>query len=256
MKKKIFAIAAICSVMTFAGCSNSSVEPTVTDAPEVSVSVDESASEEVKKLEEEVEKLEEELKQLEEAAAQDAAEDAVEETAAQAADNADTSTIYEGSTYTIYYDSSKWSNANDMLGAAAALAEQIDGDVSADDVEEMCDAMFYYTVDNGQSNFNVVTQDLGYDIDMDVEVFGPGMEMGFNQMEGYKCLGWEGKEINGNQALIVSVETEQYGLKMKMSQYMFIKDGKQTAFTLTSSPETFDAVMADFEAIINSAVLK
>jgi len=182
-----------------------------------------------------------------EAAAQtEAAAETEAQTEAQAAAS---DGAYSGNGYTLSIDSAKWINGNEMMDAAAAVADEVD---------EMCDAVFYYSDGNGgitPSNFNVVTQDLGVDMAMDPDTFGPIMEQSFNEMEGYSCTGWEGKEINGNTALVVDIDATQMDVTMKMTQYMFIKGGKQIVVTFTAFPDVYDSVKPDFDAVVNSIVL-
>ncbi|MBP1545246.1 MAG: hypothetical protein J6A37_01435 [Oscillospiraceae bacterium] len=165
---------------------------------------------------------------------------------------------YSGNGYTLSVDSAKWINGNELMGEVAAVADEFDAGVSGEQLEDMCDAVFYYSDGNGgitPSNFNVVTQDLGVDMAMDPETFGPIMEQSFNEIEGYSCTGWEGKEINGNTALVVDIDATQMDVTMKMTQYMFIKGGKQIVVTFTAFPDVYDSVKPDFDAVVNSIVL-
>lgn len=171
------------------------------------------------------------------------------------------SSVYDGNYYTITADSEKWTNANELRQAAGEVAESLDNglDLSAEEYAEMCDALFYHnaSAESGfTSNFNIVTQDMGVELDMDASILGPVMEENFNAVEGYECTGWEGITVNGYDCLRTDISAEQLGVKMKMQQYIFLKGGRETVITLTAAEEKFDEAFPDFEEVLNTIVLK
>ncbi len=241
MYKKLTAIAAAMFILTACGAKNTAdTENTPSESPTESVSdtVSEAASE------------------TESETASEA-----ETEAASESEVSTSSDVYDGEYYTITVDPAKWTNANDMRQAAGEVAESLDNglDLSADQYVEMCDAIFSYNdTPEGAfaANFNIVTQDIGVEMDMDAETFGPVMEEGFSGVEGYDFIGWEGAEVNGYNCLITKLNVEQMGIKMKMQQYIFLKGGKQTVVTLTAAEENYDEVFPDFEKAVSTVTLK
>ena len=187
--------------------------------------------------------------------------DAETESDAEAASDTEQSSLYDGSFYTISVDESKWTDAKEYTQAAAEIAESLDNglDFSAQEYVDMCDAMFVYNADADSdfaTNFNIVTQDIGTEVDMDADTLGPLMADSYEGVEGYECTGWESADINGNNCLKITVATEQAGMKMDMLQYIFLKGGKQTVVTLTAKSGETERVLPDFEAIVDTIVLK
>ena len=187
--------------------------------------------------------------------------DAETESDAEAASDTEQSSLYDGSFYTISVDESKWTDAKEYTRAAAEIAESLDNglDFSAQEYVDMCDAMFVYNADADSdfaTNFNIVTQDIGTEVDMDADTLGPLMADSYEGVEGYECTGWESTDINGNNCLKITVATEQAGMKMDMLQYIFLKGGKQTVVTLTAKSGETERVLPDFEAIVDTIVLK
>lgn len=141
------------------------------------------------------------------------------------------------------------------------MAEGLDNglDFTAQEYVDMCDAMFVYNADADSdfaTNFNIVTQDIGTEVDMDADTLGPLMAESYDGVDSYECTGWEGVAVNGNDSLKITVATEQAGMEMDMIQYIFLKGGKQTVVTLTAKKGETERVLPDFEAIVDTIVLK
>lgn len=81
------------------------------------------------------------------------------------------------------------------------------------------------------------------------------MEESYSAVEGYTFLGWESVVINGSDCLKCSLEVEQSGITVRMQQYIFLKNGLQTVFTLTASDDSFETVLPDFEEMISTIYL-
>lgn len=214
-----------------------------TDTPDVSESISETVSD------------------AETSAETEAETDAETESDAEAASDTEQSALYDGSFYTISVDADKWTDAKKYVQAAAEVAEGIDNglDFTAQEYADMCDAMFVYNADADSdfaTNFNIVTQDIGTEVDMDAEALGPLMAESYDGVEAYECKGWEGVTVNGNDSLKITVATEQAGMEMDMIQYIFLKGGKQTVVTLTAKKGETERVLPDFEAIMDTIVLK
>lgn len=191
----------------------------------------------------------------------DAETEAESETESEAASDSEQSSLYDGSFYTISVDADKWTDAKKYVQAAAEVAEGLDNglDFTAQEYVDMCDAMFVYNADADSdfaTNFNIVTQDIGTEVDMDAEALGPLMAESYDGVEAYECKGWEGVTVNGNDSLKITVATEQAGMEMDMIQYIFLKGGKQTVVTLTAKKGETERVLPDFEAIVDTIVLK
>ncbi len=183
------------------------------------------------------------------------------ETESEAASDSEQSSLYDGSFYTISVDADKWTDAKKYVQAAAEVAEGLDNglDFTAQEYADMCDAMFVYNADADSdfaTNFNIVTQDIGSEIDMDADTLGPLMAESYDGVDSYECTGWEGVTVNGNDSLKITVATEQAGMEMDMIQYIFLKGGKQTVVTLTAKKSETERVLPDFEAIVDTIVLK
>lgn len=170
------------------------------------------------------------------------------------------SDVYSGTGYTLKVDPEKWIDVIEYKQKIAETAEEINTelDFSADDYSEMCDAFWVYA-DLADSEFsanvNVVSQDLGADANMDADVIGPYMEESYSAVEGYTFLGWESVVINGYDCLKCGLKVEQSGITVRMQQYIFLKNGLQTVFTLTASDDSFETVLPDFEEMISTIYL-
>lgn len=184
-------------------------------------------------------------------------EETVSETEETADDTAQLTT-FSGDFYTISVDTSKWVDFSEYKQLVAEAAESLDNgiDLTAEDYNELCDVMYMYSDVSKSANVNVVSTDLGVEMDMDAEAVGPLMADSFDAVEGYKCDSWESVTINGENALKLIISADVGGSKTNMVQYQLIKGGKQIAVTLTVvDAETDDALLADFDALVNTIVL-
>ncbi len=184
-------------------------------------------------------------------------EETVSETEETADDTAQLTT-FSGDFYTISVDTSKWVDFSEYKQLVAEAAESLDNgiDLTAEDYNELCDVMYMYSDVSKSANMNVVSTDLGVEMDMDAEAVGPLMADSFDAVEGYKCDSWESVTINGENALKLIISADVGGSKTNMVQYQLIKGGKQIAVTLTVvDAETDDALLADFDALVNTIVL-
>lgn len=184
-------------------------------------------------------------------------EETVSETEETADDTAQLTT-FSGDFYTISVDTSKWVDFSEYKQLVAEAAESLDNgiDLTAEDYNELCDVMYMYSDVSKSANVNVVSTDLGVEMDMDAEAVGPLMADSFDAVEGYKCDSWESVTINGENALKLVISADVGGSKTNMVQYQLIKGGKQIAVTLTVvDAETDDALLADFDALVNTIVL-
>mgnify|MGYP002517002672 CR=1 FL=1 len=248
MNKKI--MAAVAAMLMLTACAGGNTDDKA-DTADVTESVSETVSEAETSAETEGE------------AETDAETEAESETESdsEAASDSEQSPLYDGSFYTISVDADKWTDAKKYVQAAAEVAEGLDNglDFTAQEYVDMCDAMFVYNADadsNFATNFNIVTQDIGTEVDMDAEALGPLMAESYDGVEAYECKGWEGVTVNGNDSLKITVATEQAGMEMDMIQYIFLKGGKQTVVTLTAEKGETERVLPDFEAIMDTIVLK
>ena len=243
MKKKL--VIAVAAVLMLAACSNTgdAIENTTADTASETISVTEPETES-------------------EAATEITTEtEIVSETNTEAETTEDVETdVYSGTGYTLKVDPEKWIDVIEYKQNIAETAEEINTelDFSADDYSEMCDAFWVYA-DLADSEFsanvNVVSQDLGADANMDADVIGPYMEESYSAVEGYTFLGWESVVINDSDCLKCGLEVEQSGITVRMQQYIFLKNGLQTVFTLTASDDSFETVLPDFEEMISTIYL-
>ena len=246
MNKKI--MAAVAAMLMLTACAGGNAADKA-DTADVTESVSETVSEAVTSAETEGE------------AETDAETEAESENDSEAASDSEQSSLYDGSFYTISVDADKWTDAKKYVQAAAEVAEGLDNglDFTAQEYADMCDAMFVYNADADSdfaTNFNIVTQDIGTEVDMDADTLGPLMAESYDGVDSYECTGWEGVTVNGNDSLKITVATEQAGMEMDMIQYIFLKGGKQTVVTLTAKKGETERVLPDFEAIVDTIVLK
>lgn len=240
MNKKI--MAAVAAMLMLTACAGGNAADKA-DTADVTESVSETVSEAVTSAE------------------TDAETEAESENESEAASDPEQSPLYDGSFYTISVDADKWTDAKKYVQAAAEVAEGLDNglDFTAQEYVDMCDAMFVYNADADSdfaTNFNIVTQDIGTEVDMDADTLGPLMAESYDGVDSYECTGWEGVTVNGNDSLKITVATEQAGMEMDMIQYIFLKGGKQTVVTLTAKKSETERVLPDFEAIVDTIVLK
>ena len=189
------------------------------------------------------------------------AETEAETTEAETEETADDTaqlTTFSGDFYTVSVDTSKWVDFSEYKQLAAEAAESLDNgiDLTAEDYNELCDVMYMYSDVSKSANVNVVSTDLGVEMDMDAEAVGPLMADSFDAVEGYKCDSWESVTVNGENALKLVISGDVGGSKTNMVQYQLIKGGKQVVITLTVvDAETDDTLLADFDALVNTVVL-
>lgn len=246
MNKKI--MAAVAAMLMLTACAGGNAADKA-DTADVTESVSETVSEAETSAETDGE------------AETDAETEAESENESEAASDPEQSSLYDGSFYTISVDADKWTDAKKYVQAAAEVAEGLDNglDFTAQEYVDMCDAMFVYNADADSdfaTNFNIVTQDIGSEVDMDADTLGPLMAESYDGVDSYECTGWEGVTVNGNDSLKITVATEQAGMEMDMIQYIFLKGGKQTVVTLTAKKGETERVLPDFEAIVDTIVLK
>lgn len=240
MNKKI--MAAVAAMLMLTACAGGNAADKA-DTADVTESVSETVSEAVTSAE------------------TDAETEAESENESEAASDPEQSPLYDGSFYTISVDADKWTDAKKYVQAAAEVAEGLDNglDFTAQEYADMCDAMFVYNADADSdfaTNFNIVTQDIGTEVDMDADTLGPLMAESYDGVDSYECTGWEGVAVNGNDSLKITVATEQAGMEMDMIQYIFLKGGKQTVVTLTAKKSETERVLPDFEEVVDTIVLK
>lgn len=241
-------MAAVAAMLMLTACAGGNTDDKA-DTADVTESVSETVSEAVTSAETEGE------------AETDAETEAESENESEAASDPEQSSLYDGSFYTISVDADKWTDAKKYVQAAAEVAEGLDNglDFTAQEYVDMCDAMFVYNADADSdfaTNFNIVTQDIGSEIDMDADTLGPLMAESYDGVDAYECTGWEGVTVNGNDSLKITVATEQAGMEMDMIQYIFLKGGKQTVVTLTAKKSETERVLPDFEEVVDTIVLK
>lgn len=241
-------MAAVAAMLMLTACAGGNTDDKA-DTADVTESVSETVSEAETSAETEGE------------AETDAETEAESENESEAASDSEQSSLYDGSFYTISVDADKWTDAKKYVQAAAEVAEGLDNglDFTAQEYVDMCDAMFVYNADADSdfaTNFNIVTQDIGTEVDMDADTLGPLMAESYDGVDSYECTGWEGVAVNGNDSLKITVATEQAGMEMDMIQYIFLKGGKQTVVTLTAKKSETERVLPDFEAIVDTIVLK
>lgn len=246
MNKKI--MAAVAAMLMLTACAGGNTDDKA-DTADVTESVSETVSEAETSAETEGE------------AETDAETEAESENESEAASDSEQSSLYDGSFYTISVDADKWTDAKKYVQAAAEVAEGLDNglDFTAQEYVDMCDAMFVYNADADSdfaTNFNIVTQDIGTEVDMDADTLGPLMAESYDGVDSYECTGWEGVTVNGNDSLKITVATEQAGMEMDMIQYIFLKGGKQTVVTLTAKKGETERVLPDFEEVVDTIVLK
>lgn len=235
MKKKIFAaVLAILTAASMTACGNNG------NSAEV---IDETTSAAVTREESPVET------QAEDNAATEAETEPETETEAAAQDSEN---LHKGDGYTVEVDSAKWMDASDYVKMISEYAEDVDigMDLTAEDIQNMNDGMFYHTNEDG-TNFNIVCNAVGNTDGINI---ADGAEF---MKEQYAAAGmsWtdsELVEINGIEWLKINVETSMQGTNMKMLQCMALANGNQYILTYTANTDKYDSAMADFEDVLNS----
>ncbi|MDE7278339.1 MAG: hypothetical protein K2N26_01250, partial [Oscillospiraceae bacterium] len=151
MKKKIFAvILAVLTAASMAACGNGETDGNGgNDVPDVTTSAE--MTEADSGTEANAETTEETETETENETETDAETENDEGNASAAGD------IYSGNGYTMTVDSEKWTDASDYIKLISEYSAELDMglDVSAEDIENMNDGMFFHASLSG-SNFNIV----------------------------------------------------------------------------------------------------
>ncbi len=166
---------------------------------------------------------------------------------------------FSGTGYKLLIDGGKWIDGTEYIELVAKLAENTeaakDANLTADDLNDMGDAIYYHT-SNG-SNFNVTVAEIG-DVsvidDTVLEQLGALMQEQYNSMTGYACEEYEFVEVNGCKAIkfIITADGPLAGTALKLNAYLLYHDTKQIAVTYTAAAANFDETVADFEEVLNT----
>lgn len=245
MKKKIFAvILAVLTAASMAACGNGETDGNGgNDVPDVT------ASEETTENNSETEETESET----ESETETETESETEQESEADDGNADAAgDVYSGNGYTMVIDEEKWLDASEYLKMISEYSAELDTglDVSAEDIQNMNDGMFYHTNQDG-TNFNIVKTDVGNTGDVDMGQLAEVIKQQY-EASGFTWLDYEINEFDGREWLGVYVETNLSGTDMKMLQYFAIKDGSEYVITYTSGKDLFDAGRSDFDEVMNS----
>lgn len=247
MKKKIFAaILAVLTAASMAACGSGETGGNDgNDVPDVTVSYETTETD------------------SETEAATEAPVETVPETEAEAETEAETENadgnasaagdVYSGTGYTINVDSGKWVDASGYIKLISEYSANMDTglDVSAEDIENMSDGMFFHA-DLSGSNFNIVCNEIGdLGADFDISMFAGLMEEQY-AAAGMTYLGDEVVKHDGKNWLKVDVEMEQSGTSMKMLQYMALNGVNQYVVTYTADKDNYDKTLSDFEEVFDS----
>jgi len=160
--------------------------------------------------------------------------------------------IYSGDGYTMVVDGEKWMDASELLEMISEYSAELDTglDVSAEDIQNMNDGVFYHTNQDG-TNFNIVKTEVGNTGDVDLSQLAEALKQQYEAV-GMIWLDHDINEFDGREWLGVYVETNLSGMDTKMLQYFAIKDGSEYVITYTAGKDLFDAVRSDFDAVMNS----
>lgn len=240
MKKKVFAaVLAVLTAASMAACGNGeTVGNDVSDA---------TTSAEMAEPDSETEANAETPEETESESETESETENDEENAPASAD------VYIGTGYTINVDPEKWTDASDYIKLISEYSAEMDTglDVSAEDIENLNDGMFFHASLTG-SNFNIVCNEIGdLGSDFDISQFAGLMEEQYDAA-GMTYLGDDVIEHNGKNWLKVEVEAEQSGTAMKMLQYMALNGVNQYVITYTADKDNYDSVLSDFEAVFDS----
>ena len=241
MKKKIFAaVLAVLTAASMAACGNGETGGNDgNDVPDVTVSYE--TTESNSETEAPVETVPETETETE------AETENADGNASAAGD------VYSGTGYTNNGDSGKWVDASGYIKLISEYSANMDTglNVSADDIENMSDGMFFHA-DLSGSNFNIVCNEIGdLGADFDISMFAGLMEEQY-AAAGMTYLGDEVVKHDGKNWLKVDVEMEQSGASMKMLQYMALNGVNQYVVTYTSDKDNYDKALSDFEAVFDS----
>lgn len=245
MKKKIFAvILAVLTAASMAACGNGETGGNGgNDVPDVTV------SDEITENNSETEETESET----ESETETETESETEQESEDEDGNADAAgAVYSGNGYTMVIDEEKWLDASEYLKMISEYSAELDTglDVSAEDIQNMNDGMFYHTNQDG-TNFNIVKTDVGNTGDVDLSQLAEALKQQY-EAAGMTWIDYEINEFDGREWLGVYVETNMSGTDMQMLQYFAIKDGSEYVITYTSGKDLFDACRSDFDEVMNS----
>lgn len=237
MKKKIFAaVFAVLTAASMAACGNGETGGNdVNDVPDATV------SEETTKADADTEKPVETVPETE------------AETEKAGGNASAAGDVYKGTGYTINVDSEKWADASEYIKLISEYSANLDMglDVSAEDIENLNDGMFFYT-DLSGTNLNIVCNEIGdLGADFDISMFAGLMEEQYTAL-GMTYLGDDVVENNGKNWLKIEVELTESGTAMKMRQYMALNGVNQYVITYTSNKDNYDKALSDFEAVFDS----
>lgn len=168
--------------------------------------------------------------------------------------------VFRGNGYTLSIDSETWMDASEYISLVAQWAENTDSaqdiDLTAEDMENASDAMFYHTGISG-TNFNVVITEVGnvgvLDKEM-LEMLGEAVKTQYSNMTGFIFESYEIVKVNGYDSLKINMSTDAavFGAELKMTAYMFYNGTKQYVITYTAGVESYDSGFADFETVLDS----
>ena len=247
MNKKIFAaIFAVLTAASMAACGNGETGGNDgNDVPDVTVSYETTESD--SETEAATEAPVETVPETETESETEAETENAEENASAAGD------VYSGTGYTINVDSGKWVDASGYIKLISEYSANMDTglNVSAEDIENLNDGMFFHA-DLSGSNFNIVCNEIGdLGADFDISMFAGLMEEQY-AAAGMTYLGDEVVKHDGKNWLKVDVEMEQSGASMKMLQYMTLNGVNQYVVTYTSDKDNYDKALSDFEEVFDS----
>ncbi|MDE6747161.1 MAG: hypothetical protein K2J72_11105 [Oscillospiraceae bacterium] len=247
MKKKIFAaVLAVLTAASMAACVNGETGGNdVNDVPDVTVS--EETTETDSETEATTEKPVETVPETETEAETEAETEKADGNASAAGD------VYKGTGYTINVDPAKWADASAYIKLISEYSSELDisMNVSAEDIENLNDGMFFHA-DLSGSNFNIVCNEIGdLGADFDISMFAGLMEEQYTAL-GMTYLGDDVVEHNGKNWLKIEVEVEESGTAMRMLQYMALNGVNQYVITYTSDKDNYDKALSDFEDVFAS----
>lgn len=249
MKKKIFAaVLAVLTAASMAACGNGE-----TDGNSGNNAADVTVSEETTELKAETEETDTETESETETEAETESETETEqETEDEDGGTAEAGDVYNGNGYTMTVNTEKWLDASAYLKLVSEYTAELDSglDVSAEDIQNMNDGMFYHTNQDG-TNFNIVKTDVGDVGDIYIGDLSDVLKQQY-EAAGMIWLDHDINEFDGEDWLGVYVETSLSGVEMKMLQYFAIKDGSEYVVTYTAGKDLFDAGRSDFDAVMNS----
>lgn len=229
MKKKLIALLTVLALTAFAGCESKDAETTTTTASEATTTTVTEA-------------------------------ETTTTTEAETTTAAETETdkkLFKGTGYTLSIDSEKWLDYTEYLDYIAEVTEDTDvakyGDISAEDVKNVADAIYYNT--SNDSNFNVTVVELGTQMnDAALNELSGMLEEQYNAIPGYSCGKCETVYVNGYRALkaVITSDASVTGGAMKVEMYLFYPGTKQVCLTYTAAAADFDSTVADFEEVLNT----